>query len=375
MENFCVNKLILGLLTVVLLLGMALVALNNQLKPRGPAPMTAVKQAPVDRLPALPTALNDVEKQTAHMPPPAEPVTQGNGNNGTARTDEANEHSLPSSPAGTDPYVNDGIAAPGDDTGTSFAADTDEDGEDDMVVADEAGTDSPLSPQPNLEENRNTDLAVLNEDAASKLPPLSSYVLRPSPDKAQPQQDAAAPAASADGHTAVQPDRTPVTVSIPVASQPRNVKKDPPADEGQKTASEKAAPAATKASETEKSGPGSAAAGTEKKQTAQAKPASGKSGIVVFSRETGATVRITLPRNVGYNKMLLTNPDRLVVDLTGEFKDLQSPAVPDNPLVSRVRLGMEKNRTRIVLDLKAAPRSHKIVESRDRKRIDIRVDK
>ncbi|MDO5537598.1 MAG: AMIN domain-containing protein, partial [Desulfovibrionaceae bacterium] len=113
------------------------------------------------------------------------------------------------------------------------------------------------------------------------------------------------------------------------------------------------------------------------KPAPKARPAEqDKSRITVFARETGATVRIALGRTVtGYKPMLLDNPDRLVVDITGEYPDLRAPGVPSNPLVTNVRLGKYDNRTRVVIDLKKAPGKHRIILSEDRQRIDVRVDR
>ena len=72
--------------------------------------------------------------------------------------------------------------------------------------------------------------------------------------------------------------------------------------------------------------------------------------------------------------MLLTSPDRLVVDITGEHRDLRAPGIPANDMVSNVRLGHYPNRTRIVVDLKEAPRKHRLILSEDRERLDIRID-
>ncbi len=97
--------------------------------------------------------------------------------------------------------------------------------------------------------------------------------------------------------------------------------------------------------------------------------------IVIFSRENGATVRITMDRKIPYKQMLLTNPDRLVIDISGEYKNMQAPAFPDNEFVSGIRIGHYDSRTRFVFDLKEKPARHHTNQSGDKKRLDVRLDK
>ena len=82
-----------------------------------------------------------------------------------------------------------------------------------------------------------------------------------------------------------------------------------------------------------------------------------------------------MDRKIPYKQMLLTNPDRLVIDIAGEYKNLQSPAFPENDFVSGIRIGHYDNRTRLVFDLKATPARHHINQSGDQKRLDVRLDK
>ena len=96
---------------------------------------------------------------------------------------------------------------------------------------------------------------------------------------------------------------------------------------------------------------------------------------MVLVRDKGATVRLNLGSTISYRQMLLENPDRVVIDVTGSYKDLKAPGIPDNPLVTNVRLGHYDNRTRIVVDLKAKPSSCRVILSEDRDRLDIRVDR
>lgn len=97
--------------------------------------------------------------------------------------------------------------------------------------------------------------------------------------------------------------------------------------------------------------------------------------ISVFVRENGVTVRVQLPATIRYKKLRLSNPERIAVDLEGIFRALRVPGVPENPLVSNVRLGFQANNmTRVVVDLKDKPRRERITLSEDMHYLDIRVD-
>ena len=57
---------------------------------------------------------------------------------------------------------------------------------------------------------------------------------------------------------------------------------------------------------------------------------------------------------------VLNSPDRLVIDLPGTWKGVKAPTVPQNRLVKAVRVGAQPTGPRIVLDLSAAPKGHKV---------------
>ena len=67
----------------------------------------------------------------------------------------------------------------------------------------------------------------------------------------------------------------------------------------------------------------------------------------------------------------LTNPDRLVVDLPGTWKDMKAPNVPENSIVSKIRLGQQPGGPRLVLDLKGPLKNHAI--ERAGNRVDVLV--
>lgn len=116
-------------------------------------------------------------------------------------------------------------------------------------------------------------------------------------------------------------------------------------------------------------------AAAQEKAPAQAS-ASGPRTItrfVVFARDSGATVRLTGNGPLRYKSMNLENPDRVVLDLEGDW-EVKAPAVPKNPLVSAVRVGDMDGRTRIVIDLKGKPRTARVIPAKTGDGVDVRVD-
>ena len=59
-------------------------------------------------------------------------------------------------------------------------------------------------------------------------------------------------------------------------------------------------------------------------------------------------MRLSASDEITYKHMILTQPDRFVIDLTGRW-DVSTDAIPSNPLVTNIRLGRFKNRTRVVI--------------------------
>ncbi len=97
--------------------------------------------------------------------------------------------------------------------------------------------------------------------------------------------------------------------------------------------------------------------------------------FVVYSRERGATVRIGGTSKLEYSSMTLTNPDRVVVDLPGNWKFPPNPGVPKNDLVSAVRVGKNGDKTRVVIDLKMAARKVLLVPFKSEDGVDVRLDR
>lgn len=105
--------------------------------------------------------------------------------------------------------------------------------------------------------------------------------------------------------------------------------------------------------------------------------ASGKTAtrFVIYARDKGATVRVGGNAKVEYSSMTLENPNRVVVDLTGDWKFPPNPGIPKNDLVSAVRVGQNGDKTRLVIDLKVKPRKVVLVPFKNGDGVDVRVDK
>lgn len=93
--------------------------------------------------------------------------------------------------------------------------------------------------------------------------------------------------------------------------------------------------------------------------------------LVVFSTQEGATLRLAADRPLLYKSMLLSNPDRLVLDLEGQWISPAS-AVPQNKIVKSVRIGRQADSTRLVIDLKHAPAAYRLIKTSPQG-LDIRV--
>lgn len=97
--------------------------------------------------------------------------------------------------------------------------------------------------------------------------------------------------------------------------------------------------------------------------------------FVVYARDNGATVRIGTNARMDYSSMTLANPDRVVVDISGNWKFPPNPGIPRNDLVSAVRVGKSADKARVVIDLKMKPRRVTLVPMKNGNGVDVRVDK
>jgi hypothetical protein len=164
---------------------------------------------------------------------------------------------------------------------------------------------------------------------------------------------------------------------------PLESKKKEPAKGTEKAApakpAEKAAPVPVKGEKAEKAAPATAAkpqATAPAKAAPAATPQTAKgdhsitSATIKFSGST-AILHLQGDAPIQYKYIVLPNPDRLALDLTGAWS-VTAPSVPSNRVIEKVRVGRYGENTRIVLDLKAAPTKHEVVKSGDRV-IEVRV--
>lgn len=96
--------------------------------------------------------------------------------------------------------------------------------------------------------------------------------------------------------------------------------------------------------------------------------------FVVYVRDKGATVRIGSNAHMDYSSMTLADPERVVVDINGNWKFPANPGIPRNNLVSAVRVGKSGDKTRVVIDLKTKPRKVTLVPMKNGNGVDVRVD-
>ena len=72
-----------------------------------------------------------------------------------------------------------------------------------------------------------------------------------------------------------------------------------------------------------------------------------------------------------YRAFALNSPERVVVDLIGDWSGVESINVPSNRLISGMRNGKTERGYRLVFDLKEAPKGHE--SKRDGKKLTLRV--
>lgn len=200
-----------------------------------------------------------------------------------------------------------------------------------------------------------------------------------SPGEGEPAGTAAAPsgqAASGEPRTAL--GRMASKSGADLAT-PLEAKKKEPAKGTEKPAPAKPAekPAPAPVAKTEKAAPAPATAPAKAAAPAPAvTPQTAKgdhaitSATIKFSGNT-AILHLQGDAPIQYKYIVLPNPDRLALDLTGAWS-VTAPAVPSNRVIEKVRVGRYGENTRIVLDLKAAPTKHEVVKSGD-KGIEVRV--
>ena len=326
------NKTILGLIAAVIVLGAALVLFNNAQKPEA-------VQNPKTELPALPDLAAERAAKSANLKEvPALP--EAVENTASVRAPIVAPNTAPKT-------------APDNVQGTGEVAKAPV-----LAAANTADADKPAARTESTAREQASESHAVARGAVAPRPEAKSEAAKSAATVAEAKTETAKsaqaetksePAKSAQGETKAQAKTEP-------ARQVRPAKAEPPQD---KTSADREA--------AEKATAEKSAAREEQKQ---AKPR-----MVVLVRDKGATVRLNLGQTISYKQMLLEKPDRVVIDVTGSYKDLKAPGIPDNPLVTNVRLGHYDNRTRIVVDLSAKPSSCRVILSEDRDRLDIRVDR
>ena len=322
-----VNKTILGLIAAVIVLGAALVLFNNAQKPEA-------VQNPKTELPALPDLAAERAAKSANLKEvPALP--EAVENTASVRAPIVAPNTAPKT-------------APDNVQGTGEVAKAPV-----LAAANTAAADKPAARTESTAREQASESHAVARGAVAPRPEAKSAatVAEAKTETAKSAQAETTPEAA----KSLQAE-TKVQAKTETARQVRPAKAEPPQD---KTSADREA--AEKAT-AEKS--------ASREEQKQAKPR-----MVVLVRDKGATVRLNLGQTISYKQMLLEKPDRVVIDVTGSYKDLKAPGIPDNPLVTNVRLGHYDNRTRIVVDLSAKPSSCRVILSEDRDRLDIRVDR
>lgn len=326
------NKTILGLIAAVIVLGAALVLFNNAQKPEA-------VQNPKTELPALPDLAAERAAKSANLKEvPALP--EAVENTASVRAPIVAPNTAPKT-------------APDNVQGTGEVAKAPV-----LAAANTADADKPAARTESTAREQASESHAVARGAVAPRPEAKSEAAKSAATVAEAKTETAK---SAQAETTPEAAKslqaeTKVQAKTETARQVRPAKAEPPQD---KTSADREA--AEKA--------------TAKKSAAREEQKQAKPRMVVLVRDKGATVRLNLGQTISYKQMLLEKPDRVVIDVTGSYKDLKAPGIPDNPLVTNVRLGHYDNRTRIVVDLSAKPSSCRVILSEDRDRLDIRVDR
>jgi hypothetical protein len=83
----------------------------------------------------------------------------------------------------------------------------------------------------------------------------------------------------------------------------------------------------------------------------------------------GLVLQIEADNPFPCNAFVLTEPNRLVVDLPGSWQGMRIPSIPENRLVKNARLGQQPAGPRLVLDLAGPLKGHTIERSGNTTRI------
>ena len=342
------NKTILGLIAAVIVLGAALVLFNNAQKPEA-------VQNPKTELPALPDLAAERAAKSANLKEvPALP--EAVENTASVRAPIVAPNTAPKT-------------APDNVQGTGEVAKAPV-----LAAANTAAADKPAARTESTAREQASESHAVARGAVAPRPEAKSEAAKPAATVAEAKSEAAK---SAQAETKAQAKtETARQAQAETKSEPAKSAQAETKAQAKTETARQARPAKAEAPQDKTSVDREAAEkATAEKSAAREEQKQAKPKIVVLVRDKGATVRLNLGSTISYRQMLLENPDRVVIDVTGSCKDLKAPGIPDNPLVTNVRLGHYDNRTRIVVDLKAKPSSCRVILSEDRDRLDIRVDR
>ena len=152
------------------------------------------------------------------------------------------------------------------------------------------------------------------------------------------------------GTAAVEPAKTePAKVEPPKAEPPKNEtpKTEPPKTEGPKAESPKTDPPKAEAPKTEPAKAGAPVREEDLSPTAS----HALRAIELRFADRKMLLRVEADGPFPVKTFALSEPDRLVIDLPGKWKDMKAPTVPANKVVKNVRLGAQPTGPRLVLDL------------------------
>lgn len=352
-----VNKVIACLIAVVAALIVALVLLNRQLTPpTAPAPAVSSSQPSSAKLPDLPDIGGSRE------PAAAAPEVTGTGKTLPPLPDslEIGDPGIHRAPI-SNTTVTDGEGAPAPSPTTDQASEPASSG---TVPPAGTQTDSTSEPQ---QASAGSESAPAQASAEPEPAPAQAST----EEKTQEPDIPTKPGKPAQAAPAVQQKPRPAAAQTSAQREKKDTaaKHEQPAQKAQKQPREKPARERAQAAKAEKPAE-KAAAGTN--ESAQDTRRTGR--VTVLTRNGGATVRLSASDEITYKHMILTQPDRFVIDLTGRW-DVSTDAIPSNPLVTNIRLGRFKNRTRVVIDMTSQPRNARVNLSKNRCRLDVRVDR
>lgn len=351
------NKVIACLIAVVAALIVALVLLNRQLTPpTAPAPAVSSSQPSSAKLPDLPDISGSRE------PAAAAPEVTGTGKTLPPLPDslEIGDPGIHRAPI-SNTTVTDGEGATVPSPTTDQASEPASSG-----TLPPAGTQTDSTSEPQ-QASAGSESAPAQASAEPEPAPAQAST----EEKTQEPDIPTKPGKTAQAAPAVQQKPRPAAAQTSAQREKKDTaaKHEQPAQKAQKQPREKPARERAQAAKAEKPAE-KAAAGTN--ESAQDTRRTGR--VTVLTRNGGATVRLSASDEITYKHMILTQPDRFVIDLTGRW-DVSTDAIPSNPLVTNIRLGRFKNRTRVVIDMTSQPRNAKVNLSKNRCRLDVRVDR